>query len=130
MVVAELPFVEVQREALGTDAVMLDELALRVAPEPLEPIDVHLAPTEVPSVIDLEVPVPTEGERVVRGPLVRVDERAALDPPERLIAQRLRTAVGDHTDLHVAVALEDAEHRRLVRRRAPLVARVAATARR
>src|SRR5688572_702666 len=128
MIVAELPFVEIERELRRADAMVLEQLALGVRPEPFEPIDVHLAAAEPPPVIDAQMPIATERQRVIAVPLVAVDQAAPLDPAERVIANGARAAVGHHLHPHVATALEDTEDRPLVRRAPPRVARAMATA--
>ena len=83
MVVAELPLVEVEREARRADPVVLEELPLRVAPEALQPVDVDLAAAEVSRMVDPEVSVTAESQRVIAAPPIRVDQRAALDPVDK-----------------------------------------------
>src|SRR5438067_2275273 len=110
MVVAELRFVEVERELAGADAVVLEELALRVAPEAFEPVDVHLTarggPHEFACVIHAQMAIPAEGERIVALPAIRIDQAPALDRLEGLREQTLCAAIAHHGDLHVPAALE------------------------
>lgn len=89
VVVAELPCVAVERELGWAHAVMFEEFRLGVAPEAFEPVDVHLAAAEVARVVEPEVPVAVEGERVVARPPVRVDQRAALNAGLSAAARRL-----------------------------------------
>src|SRR5690348_15020718 len=51
VVVAKLPFIEIERELHRADAVVFDELPLGVGPEAFEAVDVHLAARKAPRVV-------------------------------------------------------------------------------
>jgi hypothetical protein len=53
-------------------------LALGVTPEAFEPVDMHLAPAELPPVVDLQVVIHTPGQGVVADVLVVIDQQPVI----------------------------------------------------
>jgi len=65
VIVSELQFLEVERETLRGNSVVLDDSFLGVAPEPLQAFDVNPAAGEVLPVVHPQVSVAAEHECVV-----------------------------------------------------------------
>lgn len=58
---------------------MSNQFSLGVAPEAFQAVDMHSSPGEVSPVIDPEVPVPAEGQRIVALVAVGVNQAPAPD---------------------------------------------------
>src|SRR3989338_424988 len=122
MVVPELHLFQVEREVPLRDAVELHEPLLRIAPEAFQPVDVDLARGKDLPVIQPQVPVAAEHERVVAPELVRVHDTASADLLQGQVEQALGRHIGHHVDLDPAPSLEDAEDGDLPGRAAPAFA--------
>ena len=82
---------------------------LRVAPEALQAVDINLAGGKAFAVIDSQMPVATEHQRIVASEFVGVDNRASADCFNGPIQQTLGRDIPDHLNLYDAVSLENAE---------------------
>ena len=97
----------------------LGQSFLRVAPEALQAVDINLAGGKAFVVIDSQMPVATEHQRIVASEFVGVDNRATADCLNGHIQQTLGRDIPNHFDLHHPVSLEDSEHGNLPGRASP-----------
>ena len=71
MVVSELHLLQVEWEVQLRDAMELHEPLLRLAPEAFQPVDVDLSGGKDLPVVQAQVPIPTEHERII--PVERIE---------------------------------------------------------
>lgn len=116
MIISELHFFQVKREPFLGDAMELDDALFGVTPKPFNTVDVDLAVTKMLAMIDIDVPVTAEHERIIAFELVSVNDAAAPDHFDRQIEQCLGFDVLNRLHMDQAVSLEDTEHRNLVGR--------------
>lgn len=115
MVVTELHLVQVQGESVRAHPVVFEELSLGIAPEALEAVDVHSPAAEPSGVIDSQVAIAVEGERIVGVEFVGVHEGAPLDQLHGFVHERVSGDIWNHRNQDLALPLQDAEHRNLPR---------------
>ena len=111
MIIPELQFFEIQREAVLGDAVVFHQPLLGPTPKSLEAVDVDSTGGEVLLVVHLQVPVAAEHEAVVTSEPVRVDHTAPPDLLDGELEQRGGRDIRHHIDMDPALPLQDAEHR-------------------
>lgn len=111
MVIPELHFVQVEGKLLGGDAMVLEQLPLRVAPEAFEAVDMDFAPCEPCAVVDREAAVPAERERIIASKFIRVHQRPAFDDLDRLLQERRRRDIRYDGDRDPPPPLQDAKDR-------------------
>ena len=87
----------------------LGQSFLGIAPEAFQPIDIDLAGRKAFAMIDPQMPVPTEHQRIVASEFVGINDRASADRLDRPIQQTLGRHIPDHLDLHDPVSLENSE---------------------
>ncbi len=80
-----------------------------IAPEAFQAVDIDLAGREALAVIDPQMPVPAEHQRIVAAEFIGVDNRASADRFDRHIQQTLGRDISNDLDLHDPVSLEDSE---------------------
>ncbi len=123
MVEAPLTFLEVEEEAIRTDAAQLEEAELGEAPEAFDAVDVVFTPGKfVAMVMDAVVVVAAEDEAIVGTPAIGEDvttlQDSALDDGQKLSGR----AVFDHTDIDVVATLVQADDRDFARGSPPALA--------
>ena len=116
MIIPELHFFQVKREPFLGDAVELDDALLGVTPEALNAVDVDLPIAKMPAVVQVDMPVTAEHQRIIAFELVRVNNAPAPDHLDRQIKQGLGLDVLNSLYMDTAVPLEDTEHRDLIGR--------------
>lgn len=109
VIVSKLHLFEVERELLFGDPMEFGQPLFCIAPESLQSIDVDSAAAEVLSMIDSQMPISTEHQRVVPSELIGVDNTASSDFLNCGIQQRLSTDIGDNFHLHNPLSLQNAE---------------------
>jgi hypothetical protein len=119
-----LRLLQVEVERVLRHPVELGQPPLGVPPEALDAVDVTVPAGElVPPVVDPEMPLVADvGQPVVPAPAVGVDRHLRPDLAADHGPERGFGAVGDDLGVDPAVALEDAEHDRLLRRPAAALA--------
>jgi len=93
---------------------MLNQFLLRKGPEPFHPVDVHLSPFELVSMVDVEVTVSTEHEGIVAPPLVGVYDGSPTDLLHRLLHQGLCRSIGNDAHRYLPLTFQDPEDDGLV----------------
>jgi hypothetical protein len=119
MIIPEFHFFQVKREPFLGDAMELDEPFLGVAPESFNAVDVDLAIAKVPAMVKVDMPVPTEHERIIAFELVRVNNTSTSDHLDRQVKQCLSLDILNGLHMDKSIPLEDAEHGDLIGRPAP-----------
>ena len=82
---------------------------LRIAPKTFQAVDIDLAGREALAMIDSQMPVSAEHQRIVAAEFVGIDNRAPADRLDRHVQQTLRRDISNDLDLHDAVSLENSE---------------------
>lgn len=98
---------------------VFQQLSFGVTPEALEPIDVHFSPAKTSIVVDSQVLVTIERQRIVRMIFIGVNERPALNELDGLVHQRASTHVWNYGYLDLAFSLQNSEHRNFAGGTAP-----------
>jgi len=109
MIIPELHLFQIEREPFFRDAVELDDALLGVAPETFNAVDVDLPVAKMLSMVDIDVPVTAEHERIITLELVCVNDAAAPDHLDRQVKQRLSLDILNRLDMDAAISLEDTE---------------------
>ena len=111
MIIPEFHFLEIEREFLGRDAVELDQALFGEGPEAFQSIDVNFSARVSFFMVDSQVAIAAEHQRVIAAEFIGVDDRSATDRFDRHIQQRGRRDVFDDVDLDHAISLQNAENR-------------------
>lgn len=111
VIIPELQFLQVKREAFRGNAVMFHKALLGIAPETLQAINVDPSPAEMDGVVHLQVPVATEHEGVISMEPVGVYDAAPPDLGYGEAKQCFGFDVGYCTDKDLSVTFQDTEDR-------------------
>ena len=111
VIVAELHLLEVEGEPLLGDPVVLDQPLFGVGPEALQAVDVDLARTEPPLMIDSQMAVAAEHQAVITAESVSIDDASPPDHPDRHAQEGPGRDIGHDLDFNHPLALENAEYR-------------------
>ena len=111
MVVSELHFLQIEREHHFRDSVMLNQPFLRIRPEALQAVYINLSGAEPSLMVDSEMAVTAEHQRVVAMELVGINDAASTDHLNCHAQEGLGRDVGHNLDFDHPLALEDAEYR-------------------
>jgi len=111
VIIPELQFFEIQREAILGDAMVFHQSLLGPTPKSLQAVDVDPAGGEVLLVVHLQVPVAAEHEAVVASELIGIDHSASTDLLDGEFQQRGGRDVRNDTNMNLALTLQDAEDR-------------------
>ena len=111
MIIPELQFFEIQREAVLGDTVVFHQPLLGPTPKSLEAVDVDPTGGEVLLVVYLQVPVAAEHEAVIAAELIRIDHTAPANLLDGERKQRSGRDIRHNRDMNPACPLQDAEHR-------------------
>jgi len=111
VIVSELHFLEVKREHLFRDSMMLDQPFLGVGPEALKAVYIDLAGAEPSLMIDSQMPVAAEHQAVVAAEFVRIDNATPANHLDRHAQEGFGRDVGNDLDLNHSLTLENAEYR-------------------
>ncbi len=111
VIVSELHLLGIKREQLFRDAVIFDQPFFGIGPEALQAIDVDLARTEPPLMVDSEMPVTAEHQGVVTTEFVGIDDASPADHLDRQTQENLGRDIANDLDFDLALTLENAEDR-------------------
>lgn len=111
MIVSELQFFEVKRKPLRGDPMVFHDALLGVAPEALQPVDIHPATREVFPVVHTKVSVAAKHERVVALIFVRVDDASPANFLDRESQDIFCPGAGEHFHEDSSLPLQNAENR-------------------
>jgi len=114
MIIPELHLLEIKRELLGRDAVELDQPFFGEGPEAFQSIDVDFSARVSLFVIDPQMAIAAEHQRVIAPEFIGVDDRSATDRLDRHIQQRGCGDIFDDVDLDHSISLQNAENRDLM----------------
>ena len=109
MVIPELEFFEIEREAGLGDAVVLHQPLFSLTPKPFQAVDVDPAGGEQLLVVYFQVPVAAKHQTVVAAEAISIDHAASADLLDGELEQGGRRDVRNHADMDLAVALQDTE---------------------
>ena len=93
-----------------------DQSLFGIAPEALHSIDIDLSGSKVFSMIDFDVTVSTEHQRVIASELIGVDNAPPTNGFHREVQQALSGDIPEDFHLDHSIALQNAENRDLVGR--------------
>ena len=111
MIISELHFLEIERKLFRRDAVELDQAFFGEGPEAFQSVDVDFSARISLFVIDPQMAIAAEHQRIVAAEFIGIDDRSAADRFDRHIQQRGRRDVFDDVDLGHAISLQNAENR-------------------
>ena len=111
MIIPEFHFLEIEREFLRRDAVELDQSFFGEGPETFQSIDINFSARVSFFMVDSQVAITAEHQRVIAAEFIGVDDRSATNRFDRHIQQRGRRDVFDDVDLDYAISLQNAENR-------------------
>ena len=111
MIISELHFLEIERKLFRRDAVELDQAFFGEGPEAFQSVDVDFSARISLFVIDPQMAIAAEHQRIVAAEFIGIDDRSATDRFDRHIQQRGRRDVFDDVDLDHAISLQNAENR-------------------
>ena len=111
VIISKLQLLEVERELLMGYAMMFHKTLLGIAPEALQPVDVHPATGEVRAVIDPQVPIAAEHQGVIDPEAVGVYDTAAAHLLDGQPQDGLGAHVWDRLDTDPSLPLQDTENR-------------------
>jgi len=97
----------------------LDDSLFRIAPEPFKTVDVDLPSGKPLSMIDSEMSVSTEHERIIASESIGIHNRASSYGFNGMVEDFLCGNVSQYLNLYHPVPLKNAEHRYLASRSSP-----------
>mgnify|MGYP006268777323 CR=1 FL=1 len=109
--VSELQFLEVIGKPLRGNSVMFDDSFLGVTPEALQAVDIDPASGEILSVIDPQVSITAEHERIVALETVGINDASPAYLLDGKREDRFGTNVGNHLHEDASFPLQNPEYR-------------------
>lgn len=113
VIISELHILKIQRKSLWRNTVMFHQAFFGKGPEAFQAVDVNPAAGESSFVIDLQVSVATEHQRIVTAESVGVDDAAPAHHLDGQSQKGFSPYVRHHLDADQTVTLQDAEDRDL-----------------
>ena len=90
---------------------MFNQARLGIVPEPFEAVDVHLAAAKGLAMVDVQMPVTTECQRIITMILIGIHQAPTLHFLDRVFLQRLRLHIRYHGHRHLPMPLQNAKYR-------------------
>ena len=116
MIIPKFHFFQVKREPFLGDAMELDNAFFGITPESFNAIDIDFPVAKMLTMVNVDMPVTTEHERIIALELVRVNDTTTPDHLDRQIEQGFSSDVLNGLHMDATVSLEDAEYRNLISR--------------
>ena len=110
VIISKLHFLQVKRKFLLGDTMELNDSFFCIAPKSFQAINVDLPAGKSLSMVDPEVSVPTEHERIIASESVCIDNRASSYNLNGMVKDFLCSNVSQNLDLYYTFSLKDAEH--------------------
>lgn len=110
MIIPEFHFLEIEREFLRRDSVELDQAFFGKGPEAFQSINVDFSARVSFFMIDSQVTIAAEHQRVIAAEFIGVDDRSATYRFDRHVQQRGSRDVFDDVDLNHAISLQNPEN--------------------
>ena len=114
MIIPELHFFQIKRKPFLGDTMELDDALLGVTPEALNAVDVDLSIAKMLAMVDIDMPVTAEHQRIITFELVRVNDAATPDHLDRQVEQSFSFDILNSLHMDTTVSLEDTEYRNLI----------------
>lgn len=111
MVITKLHFFQVERESFFGHAVKFDESFFGEAPKPLESIDVDFTSSKSFPMVDFQMFIPAEHQRVVAFEFISVNDRTAFNDFNGFVEQRFGGYVLYDRNADLPMSLQNAEYR-------------------
>lgn len=95
---------------------MFDQSFFGIAPKPFHSVDIDFPGRESLFVVDFQMPIPTEHQRIITSKFVCIDHRPSANCFHRQVQERLGSYILDHFNPNYPIALQNPENRDFVER--------------
>lgn len=114
MIISEFHFFQVKREPFFGDAMEFNNSFFSVTPEPFNAVDVNFPIAKMFPMVNIDMPVPTEHQRIVAPEFVSINDAAPSDHFDCQIQKSFGFNIFNYLYMDTAVSLEDTEYGNLI----------------